>query len=110
MNTTINVLGTEYTVQILKRDEDTKLSESDGYCDWSTHSIVVVDIEVEEYTVGNPTLYVAKVLRHEIIHAFMYESGLHEHATFDDEHFEQMVDWIAFQYPKIKKVFDKLNI
>lgn len=110
MNTTINVLGAEYTVRILKRYEDTKLSESDGYCDWTTKSIVVVDIEVEEYTVGNPTLYISKVLRHEIIHAFMYESGLHESATFDDAHFEQMVDWIAFQYPKIKIVFNKLNI
>ena len=50
-----------------------------------------------------------KVLRHEIVHAFLDESGLMENAKFDDEHFEQMVDWIAIQFPKMQKAFEEVG-
>lgn len=51
-----------------------------------------------------------KVLRHEVIHAFMYESGLDVRATFDDGHFEQMVDWIAIQHEKLHAIYQQLEI
>ena len=46
-----------------------------------------------------------KVFRHEILHAFLYESGL-----CYLENNEIVVDWIASQYPKLKKTFKKLKI
>ena len=103
----VDILGTKYSVEVKNRNADKNLSEVDGYCDWTTKRIVIVQND-DTFTVGNPTAYLDKVLRHEVIHAFMYESGLHEAATFNDEHFEQMVDWIAIQYPKIEKVFKEL--
>lgn len=41
------------------------------------------------------------VLRHEIMHAMFYESGLLDYATD-----EVLVDYIAAQYPKMKKLFE----
>ena len=50
--------------------------------------------------------YRKKVLRHEIIHAFLYESGLHENWTHPQYgHDETYVDWIALQFDKLLKAF-----
>ena len=54
---------------------------------------------------------VKRIIRHEIIHAFMFESGLgfnFEHKPFVQD--ETMIDWFAMQYPKIKGVFELLDI
>lgn len=45
-----------------------------------------------------------EVLRHEVIHAFFNECGLAEYCND-----EQLVQWIAVQFPKILKVFQGLN-
>ena len=47
------------------------------------------------------------VIRHEIIHAFLFESGLAQN-TNDVESWamnEEMVDWLAIQFPKLLKAF-----
>jgi hypothetical protein len=41
-----------------------------------------------------------EVMRHELVHAFFYESGLCEYSDN-----EQLVDWIATQYDKLHKAF-----
>ena len=54
---------------------------------------------------------VKRIIRHEIIHAFMFESGLgfnFEHKPFGQD--ETMIDWFAMQYPKIKIIFRLLDI
>jgi hypothetical protein len=54
---------------------------------------------------------VKRIIRHEIIHAFMFESGLgfnFEHKPFGQD--ETMIDWFAVQYPKMKIVFRLLDI
>lgn len=54
---------------------------------------------------------VKRIIRHEIIHAFMFESGLgfnFEHKPFGQD--ETMIDWFAIQYPKIKKIFKLMDI
>ena len=45
------------------------------------------------------------MIRHEIIHAFLYESGMKEcsSATQSWVENEEMVDWFAIQIPKIVK-------
>lgn len=49
-----------------------------------------------------------KVIRHELVHAFILESGLCECCTWAEN--EELVDWIARQFPKMNKVFSELNI
>ena len=105
MKMTINVLGTEYTIIITSSAEDKTLENCDGYCDKTSKKIVVTTKE------GNCDLdcfevYQKKVMRHEIIHAFLFESGLHE--CFEHKphgHEETMIDWIAAQFPKLQKAF-----
>ena len=104
----VSILGQLYEVSESTEDKDVNLKETSGYCDWTTHRIVLC--KCEDYTVGNIDAYRDKVLRHEVIHAFLMESGLHEAATFDDEHFEQMVDWTAIQFYKMFAVFKELGI
>lgn len=106
----INVLGTTYFVGASRVNKDNNLVNTDAYCDHSTKRIVINNDYIEGATIGNPEYYMKKVLRHEVIHAFMYESGLDVCATFDDGHFEQMVDWIAIQHEKLHAIYQQLEI
>ncbi len=106
----INILGTEYTVLEKDESEDELLKKCDGYCDKTTKEIVVMKLSSENCELHNPEWYRKKVIRHEIVHAFMFESGLHECMNKNEgTHDEQMVDWIAIQFPKIQKVFVELG-
>lgn len=102
----LNILGTEYELIFKNWKEDSFLNQSDGYIDSSAKKIVICnkrdDCEIEDFE-----SYQKKVMRHEIIHAFMEESGLSinfEHKPIGIE--ETVVDWIAIQFPKIVVVFE----
>lgn len=100
-----NILGTEYTVEF--RKDDPKLQENaDGYCDTSIKLIVVEDFEPDEMSKEDLEGYKLQVLRHEIIHAFMFESGLDANSCCFEGGWatnEEMIDWFAIQSPKIFK-------
>ena len=97
----INILGTEYSVEIVQRANDPSLEENDGYCDETTKRCVVESTEgcVGPGYKGNIQAHRNKVVRHEIIHAFLYESGLAENCDWAAS--EAMVDWLAIQLPRI---------
>lgn len=102
---TVNILGTDYDVVISTAEKEPKLSDCDGYCDKTSKRIVVCDKD-DTCDLDDFDWYLKKCLRHEIIHAFMFESGLHEnwqHQKFGQE--ETTVDWIATQFPKMLKAF-----
>lgn len=87
------------------RNCDSVVRECDGYCDKSSHKIV---INTENGDLDDFPRYQKQCLRHEIIHAFMFESGLGanwEHKPIGQE--ETTVDWIAVQFPKLLEVFEK---
>ena len=56
--------------------------------------------------------YRKKQLRHEIIHAFLSESGLQCNWQHTEQfgHDETTVDWFAIQSPKIFEVFKELDL
>ena len=103
----INVLGTEIRILFRKESEDQKLEELGGYFDASENLIVVKIPEKDAMSCGNLENHQKKVMRHEIIHAFLHESGLDWSATSVDcwATNEEMVDWFAIQSPKIFRVF-----
>ena len=88
---------------------------ADGYTDSSIRSIVIeatITHDTDPVAKANLEEYKKQVIRHEIIHAFLYESGL-EGNTNKSKNWsqnEEMVDWIAIQFPKILKVFKSLNV
>lgn len=104
---TVNVLGTKYSIHYKSPSEDKLLRECDGYCDKSSKKIVVT---TENLELENFAEYQKKCLRHEIVHEFMYESGLAEnweHKNFGQE--ETVVDWVAIQFPKLLEIFKKVG-
>lgn len=105
----INVLGTEYTVNITPQNEDPRLGDIDGYTDTSEKLCVVDSMSEAEKDIsakGNLKNYRRQVMRHEILHAFLYESGLDANSWAYNE---ELVDWIAIQFPKIAKAFDEAD-
>lgn len=106
---TINVMGTDIRVEFRNQADDKKLSHADGYYDHSADLIVVAIPEPDENTVENLERYQKQVLRHELTHAFLHESGLHASSGSADAWAsnEEMVDWFAIQSPKIFRVFQK---
>lgn len=105
----INILGTEYTIYELSAAEDFNLKEVDGYCDKTTKKIVITTKD-DDCNLGDFEVYRKKILRHEIIHAFLFESGLHENWMHREYgHDETYVDWIAVQFPKLLKAFEEVG-
>lgn len=105
----VNILGTEYTVEHHKAADDQKLADGcDGYCDTSVKLLVVEEMEADPNSKADLVAYGNQVLRHEIIHAFMFESGLDANSCCFEGGWaanEEMVDWFAIQSPKIFKAF-----
>lgn len=97
----VHILGSVWTIKEQSVNENPMLENCDGYCDWTTRQIV---IEREQTgTLGDMEAYIRKVLRHEIVHAFLFESGLYESTAPTDAWAknEEMVDWFAKQGQKI---------
>ena len=102
----VNILGADYTIEELTEKQDPYLSDCAGYCD-KTSRRIVIKAKDEKSELDDFETYRKTVLRHEIIHAFLYESGLHnnfEHHRWG--HDETMIDWVAVQFPKMIKAFE----
>lgn len=110
----INILGTMYSVNRLNYDEHPyfKKNSCDGYCDSVTKEITLCRIKTfpgyEDETDEYCKLYENNVLRHEIVHAFFNESGLQGSSNVFGDAWtknEEMIDWIALQFPKMLQAF-----
>lgn len=97
----VNILGSTWTVT----PEEMKDNNYDGLTDSSIKEIRIRLDNVNE--VGNFEALVKKQTRHEIIHAFLYESGLSFNSDWAVN--EELVDWIAIQFPKIAEVYEELG-
>lgn len=109
----INVLGTEYAIEFKSQSEDKGLKEIDGYCNGYSKQIVIENYKEFEEPQEVKDEKIKENLRHEIIHAFLNESGLKYNSTIISLAWaknEEMVDWIAIQFPKILKVYQELDI
>lgn len=110
MTNKVNVLGTDYTVEVHKVSEDKSLKDNhwSGYCNGITKKIVVADLTEDEFfdfeNDKERELTRQEILRHEITHAFLNESGLQDSSMQYSgawAHNEEMIDWFALQTPKL---------
>lgn len=102
---TVDVLGTQWTLEERSQADDARLSGCDGYCDW-TERLIVIEREMDG-NLGDMERYIRKVKRHEIIHAFLLECGLAE-STMSTQAWsenEEMVDWFARLGERIYKAW-----
>ena len=101
----INILGTEYGVYV---DDDTCMKmNADGICKSYDKQILIRTLDkylCEDDSEEVKLVRMKEVCRHEAIHAFFDESGLADYSAD-----EQLVDWIARQFPKMLKVFKDMN-
>jgi hypothetical protein len=88
------------------------MNGADGYFEQVSKEIY---LDKDMFTTGDPlvirgfqTKYWKKVLRHELVHAFIYESGLDTCCGWARN--EEMTDWIATQFPKIADCFIEAGI
>ena len=106
----VQILGTLYAVCFDVPEE--KMPEgADGCMDQSTHMIKIAKIEASRESLQNLDSYKKKVLRHEIVHAFLYVSGLWNNSgdirSWGQS--EEIADWIAIQSPKIFRAFKDVD-
>ena len=115
----INILGTLYTFEFKNYDEceEFKKYSWSGYCEEYKKNIVIGRIktfpDMKNESEETCEEIEKRSLRHEIIHAFLNESGLSVNSfefTGAWAKNEEMVDWFSIQSPKIFKVFKDLNI
>lgn len=107
----VNILGTDYQIHIvdefpgyLKEFADS----ADGLCNMHDKDIWVKRNHDKDMTEIGRRNSENKTLRHEIIHAYLSESGLsanasHCYGSWAEN--EEMVDWFSIQSPKIYKTF-----
>jgi len=114
----VNVLGAEYEINRYKYHDKPIFEKRgiDGYCDSVLKEIAYVDLctypgyedETDEYR----KLIEKQTLRHEITHAFLNESGLQDSSgspTAGWAKNEEMVDWIALQFPRMLMAFQEAD-
>ena len=111
-NKTVNILGEEYSIMFVdeypERFSDFEES-TDALCNFYDKLIYVLNPKEKYLTEDGKINLNKRKLRHEIVHAFFFESGLSSNTRAWAEN-EEMVDWIAIQAPKIFKVFQELEI
>ena len=103
----LTILGEKWTLKFVHEQDDKYLKNADGYTDKTTRKIVVLGYPPEDSEPEDWESYLKKCIRHEIIHAYLFESGLAEnfhHQEFG--HDETMIDFIAIQFPKILQTFE----
>lgn len=109
----VNVLGTEYNIIYRKHEDEKRLKKgSDGTIDVSIKEIIVAIFEADDSSMQDLEDYQKRVTRHELTHAFLYESGLWDNSHGIDSwgSDEEITDWFAIQSPKIYRVFYELGI
>lgn len=94
---TINILGTTYILKFVDEIKNENGQELSREIDYTTKNIKI----------SRKCLFKETTIRHELIHAFLYESGLHGSAWSDNE---DMIDWFANQMPKIEIVEESIDL
>lgn len=108
---TVNVLGTPYRVEF-RTNEDERMTGC-GYCSYREHLIAIKPAHGKDgFTPEMSNHLEHEELRHEIVHAFLEESGLgyDSLSVVQWAKNEEMVDWFAIQSPKIFATYKELGI
>lgn len=103
----VHILGVEYKILFKEDEDEIRLENYDGLEDHSVKEISIGIFEQDANSLKDLEWYTRKVMRHEIIHAFLFESGLwnnsHNSKAWGKD--EELTDWLAIQFAKIQKAF-----
>lgn len=96
----VNVLGTDYKIIA---DDSIITQDIDGLCKSYDKKILIrskANMLCSDDSEKVKDIRYKEVLRHELVHAFFEESGLDDYSNN-----EQLVNWLATQFPKMLKAF-----
>ena len=103
----VNVLSTVYRIKYVP-----SLDGRGGETDFYTKEIRISEQEdiPAEYKTDNLKEMQRHVLRHELIHAFLFESGMDQSSAAQEAWAvnEEMIDWMAIQMPKIMAAYESV--
>lgn len=102
----VTILGVPYEVDFTTEKEDRCLVDKSGYCDY-TNKKISIETQYDNVEVEDMDVVIRQTLRHEIIHGFLFESGLHSESWGTNE---EIVDWIALQFPKMLEAFKEVGL
>lgn len=114
----VHILGECYNIRFVKYEDDMYLKDNGlcGYCDLVEREIIIAFSNTvpgrEDASLTVHILSEQKTLRHEIVHAFLMESGLDSDSIALNSAWarnEEMVDWFAMQGPKIIKAWQEAD-
>lgn len=111
----LNILGKIYLTEFMDYKDDPSFEAASccAYHDGIGKKIVICCADTIEERKGYPREENAEferiAMRHEILHAFLYQSGL-DTSSFISENCgwarnEEMIDWFAMQAPKIVEAY-----
>lgn len=109
----VDILGSEWTIKYL--DEDPRFEHADGFTNEALREIIIENVKVPsdslDFDLQSQYANQKRVLRHEIIHAYLFESGLGESSSPCEAWAvnEEMVDWFARNFSKMTVTFKELN-
>lgn len=101
----VDILGAKWAVV----SEPFENKDYDGLTDFSTRTIKIRSDNVGEF--DNFRELYKRTVRHEVLHAFLEESGLDSNFNHPEYgHDETFIDWVAIQFPKIVVAYSKLGV
>ena len=111
----VNILGTDYEIHFVDEFPEylKEVGEcADGLCNRYDKDIFIKRCNDKDMTAAGRERCDRDTLRHEIIHAYLSESGLsanasHSYGSWAEN--EEMVDWFAIQSPKIYQTFKEVG-
>ena len=110
---TVSILGEKWKIRVVDFDDDDYLDEeTGGYCATHIRKITVRNYLKEDITRERAEAVMKHLLRHELVHAFLGESGLWANSLEVQSWAtnEEMVDWLAKNINKIAAVYKRCGI
>jgi len=102
----ITILGTEWSIIISNEEDEPDLENTFGICAQRDKTITINVSKLSSLEI------IKETLRHEILHAMLFESGLGDCSNIPEDGWavnEEMIDWFAIQFPKISKIYKQLK-
>lgn len=110
---TVDILGSTWTIKYV--DDNPGFEHANGFTNDAAREITMENVKMSDdpldFDMHSQYLNQKRVLRHELIHAYLYESGLGDSSNSCDAWAvnEEMVDWFARNTPKIFATFKELK-
>ena len=110
---TVDILGSKWTIKYV--DDDPAFEQANGFTNDAAREIVIENVKMKNdplsYDMQSQYNNQKRVLRHELIHAYLFESGLGDSSNSCDAWAvnEEMVDWFAIQSPKMFQTFKEVD-